>query len=214
MMISTSKLLLALLVSASLSSSVSAQSTQNVRIRGTIEKLDGNDLLIKARDGQNVNVKLSDNVRVLAFVKASLEDIRPNSYIGVTAMPQPDGSQRAIAIHIFMESQRGTGEGHRPWDLQPNSTMTNAAVENKVAAVDGQVLTLKYKDGEKKMLITPQTQIVAYADGDRSELKPGTPVNFFAQKQPDGSFTAQAVNFGRGIVPPMWGRQPAATGIH
>ena len=199
----TSRFVLAFIVGSSLSTAVMAQLPQNVRIRGTIEKVDGNDLAIKARDGQSVNVKLSDNVRVLAFVKASLEDIKPSSYIGVTAMPQPDGSQRAIAIHIFMESQRGAGEGHRPWDLQPNSTMTNAAVENRVTAVDGQVLTVKYKGGEKKILITPQTQIVAYADGNRSELKPGTPVNFFAQKQPDGSFTAPAINFGRGVVPPM-----------
>jgi hypothetical protein len=203
MLMSSFKLALATFVATTLSAAVMAQQPQNVRIRGTIEKLDGNDVLIKARDNQTINVKLADNVRVFAFVKASLEDIKPNSYIGVTAMPQPDGSQRAIAIHIFMESQRGTGEGHRPWDLQPNSTMTNAAVENKVAAVDGQVLTVKYKDGEKRILVTPQTQIVAYADGNRSELKPGTPVNFFAQKQPDGSFTAQAINFGRGIVPPM-----------
>ena len=203
MLMSSFKLALATLVAATLSTAVMAQQPQNVRIRGTIERLEGNDVLIKARDNQTIKVKLADNVRVFAFVKASLEDIKPNSYIGVTAMPQPDGSQRAIAIHIFMESQRGTGEGHRPWDLQPNSTMTNAAVENKVAAVDGQVLTVKYKDGEKRILVTPQTQIVAYADGNRSELKPGTPVNFFAQKQPDGSFTAQAINFGRGIVPPM-----------
>ena len=198
MLMSSFKLALATLVAATLSTAVMAQQPQNVRIRGTIEKLDGNDVLIKARDNQTIKVKLADNVRVFAFVKASLEDIKPNSYIGVTAMPQPDGSQRAIAIHIFMESQRD-----RPWDLQPNSTMTNAAVENKVAAVDGQVLTVKYKDGEKRILVTPQTQNVAYADGNRSELKPGTPVNFFAQKQPDGSFTAQAINFGRGIVPPM-----------
>src|SRR5437588_8275535 len=108
-------------------------------------------LSVKARDGTQLTISVPDNVRVMNFVKASLEDIKPNSYIGVTAMPQPDGSQRAIAIHIFMESQRGTGEGHRPWDLQPNSTMTNAAVENKVAGVDGQVLTVKYKDGEKKI---------------------------------------------------------------
>jgi len=131
MVISISKRLLALLLGAFLSSAVCAQPTQNVRLRGAIEKLDGNELLIKTRDGQNVTVKLSDTVKVLAFVKASLDDIKPNSYIGVTAMPQPDGNQRAIAIHIFMESQRGTGEGHRPWDLQPNSTMTNAAVENE-----------------------------------------------------------------------------------
>src|SRR6185503_19360997 len=140
------------------------------------------------------SVKLADNARVLAFVKASLEDIKPNSYIGVTAMPEPDGSQRAIAIHIFMETQRGTGEGHRPWDLQPNSTMTNAAVENVVAGVDGQVITVKYKDGEKKVLVTPQTQIVSYAEGNKNEVKPGAAVNFFAQKQSDGSLTAQAIN--------------------
>jgi hypothetical protein len=199
----SSKAALALMFSFAFSTAVIAQQAQNVRIRGTIDKVDGNALAIKTRDGQNVNVKLSDTARVLAFVKASLEDIKPNSYIGVTAMPQPDGSQRAIAIHIFMESQRGTGEGHRPWDLQPNSTMTNAAVDTKVAGVDGEVVTVKYKDGEKKILVTPQTQIVAYADGNRSEIKPGAPVNFFAQKQSDGSFTAQAINIGRGVVPPM-----------
>ncbi|MFL6305722.1 MAG: DUF5666 domain-containing protein [Candidatus Sulfotelmatobacter sp.] len=202
-MMNTYKTAFALIVSATLSATVMAQQAQNVRLRGTIEKVDGNDLTIKTRDNQNVTVKLSDSARVFAFVKASLEDIKPNSYIGVTAMPQPDGSQRAIAIHIFMESQRGTGEGHRPWDLQPNSTMTNAAVENKVAGVDGQVLTVKYKDGEKKIVVTPQTQIVAYAEGNRSEVKPGAAVNFFAQKQSDGSLTAQAINVGRGVVPPM-----------
>src|SRR5262245_10682798 len=106
-----------------------AQQPQNVRIRGTIEKVDGDALSIKTRDGSDVVVKLAANARVLAFVKASMADIKQSSYIGVTAMPQADGSQRAIAIHIFMESQRGVGEGHRPWDLRPNSTMTNAAVD-------------------------------------------------------------------------------------
>jgi hypothetical protein len=180
-----------------------AQQPQNVRIRGTIETVDGSHVSIKTRDGQLVKVNLADNVRVFAFVKAALADVKPNSYIGVTAMPQPDGSQKAVAIHIFMESQRGVGEGHRPWDLRPNSTMTNGAVDTTVSSVDGQVLMLKYKDGEKKMLVTPETQIVAYADGDKSELKPGTPVNFFAQKLADGALTAQAINVGRGIVPPM-----------
>jgi hypothetical protein len=144
MQIGKSKIVLMTAFFLALGSEALAQQPQNVRIRGTIEKVDGNVLAIKTRDNQDVNVKLADNARVLAFVKASLQDIRPNSYIGVTAMPQPDGSQRAIAIHIFMESQRGTGEGHRPWDLQPNSTMTNAAVENVVAGVDGQVITVKY----------------------------------------------------------------------
>jgi hypothetical protein len=183
--------------------SVVAQPAQNVRLRGTIEAVNGSDLSIKTRDGQTVSVKLSNNPKVFAFEKASISDINKNSYIGVTAMPQPDGSQKAIAIHIFMESQRGTGEGHRPWDLRPNSTMTNAAVDSIVSGVDGQVVTVKYKDGEKKVVVGPDTQIVKYAEGSKDELKPNTPVNFFAQKQPDGSYTAQAVNVGRGLVPPM-----------
>jgi hypothetical protein len=180
-----------------------AQPPQNTRIRGTVETVEGNVLHIKTREGTQATVRLAEGARVLAFVKASLADIKPNSYIGVTAMPQPDGAQRAVAIHIFMESQRGTGEGHRPWDLRPNSTMTNAAVENIVSSVDGQTISVKYKDGEKKVLVTPETQIVAYVEGDKGELKSGTPVNFFAQKQADGSLTAQAVNVGRGVVPPM-----------
>lgn len=180
-----------------------AQQPQNVRIRGTIEALDGNVLAIKARDGSTVRVNFPENGRVLAFVKASITDIKPNSYIGVTAMPEADGSQRAIAIHIFMESQRGTGEGHRPWDLRPNSTMTNAAVDTIATGVEGELLTVKYKDGEKKVRVTPETQIVSYAEGSRSELKPPAPVNFFAQKQPDGTLTAQTINVGRGVVPPM-----------
>jgi hypothetical protein len=147
-------------------------------------------------------------VRVMSFVKASLADIKPNSYIGVTADPQPDGSQKAIAIHIFTEAQRGTGEGHRPWDLRPGTTMTNAAVESTVAGVDGQVITVKYKAGdktdEKKVIVPPTATIVAYAPGDRAELKPGAQIIIFnATKQPDGSLQAPAVNVGRDLTPPM-----------
>jgi len=179
-----------------------------VRIRGTIEKVDGNVLTIKSRDGNAVTVTTPDNVRVMSFIKASLSDIKPNSYIGVTADPQPDGSQKAIAIHIFTEAQRGTGEGHRPWDLRPGTTMTNAAVETTVAGVDGQVITVKYKAGdktdEKKVIVPPDTPIVAYAPGDKSELKPGAPVIIFgATKQPDGTLQTPAVNVGRGVTPPM-----------
>jgi len=124
------------------------QAPAPMRVRGQIEKVDGNTLTVKARDGATMAVNVPDNVRVTGLVKASLADIKPNSYIGVTAMPQPDGSQKAIAIHIFTEAQRGTGEGHRPWDLRPGSTMTNAAVET-TAASDGQVLTVKYKSADK-----------------------------------------------------------------
>ena len=179
-----------------------------VRIRGEIEKVDGNTLTVKARDGTQLTIAVPDNVRVMNFVKASLADIKPNSYIGVTAMPQPDGSQKAIAIHIFLEAQRGTGEGHRPWDLRPGSTMTNAAVETTAGSVDGQVLTVKYKSGdktdEKKVIVPPDAAIVTYAPADKSELKAGAQIIIFgAQKQADGTLQAQAVNVGKGITPPM-----------
>ena len=180
-----------------------AQQPQTMRIRGTIAAIDGNALAIQARDGRTFDVKFAEGGRVFAFVPAALADIKPNSYIGVTAMPQPDGSQMALAIHIFMESQRGAGEGHRPWDLQPNSTMTNGVVDTTVSGVQGEELMLKYKDGEKKVIVTPQTQIVAIALGDRSELQPGAPVNFSAQRQADGTLIAPTISVGRGVVPPM-----------
>lgn len=185
-----------------------AQSAPPVRVRGTIEKVEGSTLVIKSRDGKEVKVQTPDNVRVMGFVKASLSDIKPNSYIGVTAEPQPDGTQRAVAIHIFTEGQRGTGEGHRPWDLRPGTTMTNAAVETIATAVNGPVITVKYKAGdrtdEKKVIVPPETPIVAYAPGDKSELKPGAAIIIFnATAQPDGSLQAPAVNVGRGLTPPM-----------
>jgi len=190
------------------SAAVWAQSAPPIRIRGTIEKVDGNTLVIKAREGNEVTVTTPDNVRVMGFVKASIEDIKPNSYIGVTADPQPDGSQKAVAIHIFGEAQRGTGEGHRPWDLRPGTTMTNAAVDTIATGVEGRVITVKYKAGdktdEKKVIVPQNIPIVAYTPGDKSELKPGTAIIIFnANKQPDGSLQAPAVNVGRGLTPPM-----------
>src|ERR1700688_1569090 len=178
--------------------------TPPTRIRGQIEKVDGSMLTIKARDGAMMNVKLADNARVMAYVKATPADIKPNSYIGVTAMPEADGTQRAIAVHIFLESQRGLAEGHRPWDLKPNSTMTNANVESKVASVDGDVVMVKYKDGEKKVIIGKDTAVVAYAPGEMSEVKPGAQIIIMgAQKQADGRSTTPAINVGRGVTPPM-----------
>jgi hypothetical protein len=182
-----------------------AQQPQRVRIRGQIEKVDGDVFDIKARGGEMVKVKLVDPQRVTAMIKGSLSDIKVGSYIGVTARPQADGSQKAIAIHIFMESQRGLAEGHMPWDREPGSTMTNAAVASTVAGVDGQTLIVKYKDGEKKVIVPPNTPIVAYAPGKRDELKSGVHVFIVAaMKQPDGSLTTGAISYGRdGIVPPM-----------
>ena len=181
-----------------------AQQTPPTRIRGVIEKVDGNTLTIKARNGSDMTVKMADNYAVMAFVKASMADIKPNSYIGVTAMPEADGTQRAIGVHIFMEAQRGTGEGFRAWDLRPNSTMTNAAVASAVTSVKGQEVMVKYKDGEKKVLIEKDTPIVAFAAGDKADIKPGAQIIIFAAaKQPDGSLTADRINVGRGVTPPM-----------
>ena len=183
-----------------------AQQPPTVRIRGQIEKVEGDVLDIKTRNGEMVKVKLVEPVRVLAFVKASLADIQVGKFIGVTAMPQADGSQKAVAIHIFLDAQKGVvADRHIPWDLQPGSTMTNAIVDTTVAGVDGQVIMVKYKDGEKKVTVPPNATIVAYAPGDKSELKPGAQIIIFgATKQADGSLTTSAISVGRGgVTPPM-----------
>ena len=183
-----------------------AQQPPTVRIRGQIDKIEGDVLDIKTRNGEMVKVKLVEPVRVLAFVKASLADIQVGKFIGVTAMPQADGSQKAIAIHIFLDSQKGVvADRHTPWDLQPGSTMTNAIVDTTVAGVDGLAIMVKYKDGEKKIIVPPNATIVAYAPGDKSELKPGAQIIIFgATKQPDGSLTTPAISVGRdGVTPPM-----------
>ena len=149
---------------------------------------------------------LTDNAAVRGIVKAPLTDIKDNSFIGVTGMPQSDGSQKAVEIHIFPEPMRGTGEGHRTWDLLPNSTMTNATVAaQSVKGVNGKEITLKYKDGEKKILVVPETVIVTYVPGYKNELKPGAKIFIAgANKKDDGTLEASAVSVGRdGITPPM-----------
>src|SRR5271168_1708568 len=148
---------LAALALAAFDSAAGAQDT--VRVRGTIDRVDGPIYVVKARDGAELKISLAENGVVVAIVKASLADIKPGLFVGSTGMPQPDGSQKAVEVHIFPEAMRGIGEGHYAWDLQPDSTMTNANVEETVAGVEGQVLTLKYKTGEKKIVVTPQTAI-------------------------------------------------------
>jgi hypothetical protein len=183
-----------------------AQQAQTVRVRGTVEAADGPMITVKSRDGQtSYRVKLTDNAVVRGIVKAALSDIKPNSFIGVTGMPQADGSQKAVEIHIFPEAMRGTAEGFRPWDLMPNSTMTNATVAQMVKGVAGDEITLKYKDGEKKIIVAPDAVIVTYVPGDKSELKPGAKIFIAAaNKKDDGTLEAAAVSVGRdGITPPM-----------
>jgi hypothetical protein len=181
-----------------------AQDLPPVRVRGTIERIDGVIYVLKARDGAELKVTLADNPQIAGIIKASLSDIKQNSFVGVTAMPQPDGSLNAVEVHIFPESMRGTGEGHYPWDLQPQSTMTNANVEQVVSAVDGRTLTLKYKDGEKKITVPANAPIVTYVPGDKNDIKPGAKVFIVAVKQPDGTLQGRAWRIGRdGVTPPM-----------
>src|SRR5271166_3991619 len=202
MSIASRTLIAATMAAAIALASASAQQ-QTVRLRGVIEKLDGNALMVKSRDGAELKLDLADKLLVVGVVKASMADIKDGSFIGSGAMPQPDGSQKAIEIHIFAESMRGTGEGFRPWDGAPNSTMTNGTVGTAVTGVNGPVVTVKYKDGEKKIIVTPDVPIVRFEIGDRSALKPGAAFTVLrAVKRPDGSFDVGRINIGRdGVVP-------------
>ncbi len=182
-----------------------SQQPPPVRIRGTIESVDGAVMTIKSREGESMKVRMTDNVAVFGVAKTDLSEIKAGSYIGVSAMPEPDGTQKALAVHIFPESQRGAAEGFRPWDLKPNSTMTNATVAETVKGTDGQNILVKYKDGEKKVVVPPGTPVVTFVAGDKSEVKAGAKIIIFgAMKKDDGMLEANRVNVGRdGIMPPM-----------
>ena len=205
-MVKISGILAAAALSANLALSSALAQQQTIRIRGTVEAVDGVMLSVKSRDGQTTyKVKMTDNAAVRGIIKAALSDIKDNSFIGVTGMPQSDGSQKAVEIHIFPEPLRGTGEGHRQWDLVPNSTMTNATVAQIVKGIAGDEITLKYKDGEKKIIVVPETVIVTYVPGNKDELKPGAKIFIAgASKKDDGTLEAASVSVGRdGITPPM-----------
>jgi len=193
---------LALILSAS---AAWAQQAPPVRVRGEITKVEGNTLSVKSRDGQSLMVKLAQPARIAAMVKASLADIKEGSFIGVSAMPQPDGTQKAYAVHIFMDSQKGVvADRFGPWDSRPGSTMTNANVASTVASKDGQNLLVKYKDGEKKVVVPPGTTIARYLPGSAADLKVGAKVFVAAaRKEPDGSLTAPNIAVGRDIDPPQ-----------
>ncbi|MBV9235290.1 MAG: hypothetical protein JOZ94_05625 [Xanthobacteraceae bacterium] len=182
-----------------------ALAQERVRVRGTIENVDGNVLTVKTREGQDVKVKLPDNARVLGLEKASIDDIKQGTYVGVSAMPQTDGSQKALHVHIFPDAMRGVAEGFGPWDVRPNSTMTNATVDNMVTGTDGRNITVKYKDGEKKILVPPDAAIVKYVPGNKDALKAGAKIFIVAAvKQPDGMLEAPNVSVGlNGLTPPM-----------
>ena len=193
---------ISLLVAAS---SVWAQQAPPGRIRGQIEKADGAMLSLKLRDGGTMNVKVADDARVSALVKASLDDIKNDTFIGIAGMPQPDGSIKAFSVHIFLPAQRGVvPDRHGPWDAKPGSTMTNAYVANMVKDKDGETLTVKFKDGEKKVIVGPDTVLAAAAPGNKDELKAGAQIIIFgSEKQPDGTVLAKVMYVGRGVTPAM-----------
>jgi hypothetical protein len=182
-----------------------ASAQEVVRVRGAVEHIEGQTLMVKTREGPSVTVKLADNYAVTGVVAATLSDIKPGSYVGAAALPQPDGTQRAIEVLIFPEALRGFGEGFRPWDLLPQSTMTNATVAEIVSRVDGARLTLKYKDGEKTVTVPPEAPIVTFVPAEKSELKAGAKIFIgAATKQADGTLSTSRVNVGlSGITPPM-----------
>ena len=192
------------LVAVSAVALAQAPANPPVRIRGTVEKLDGNMLTVKARNGQSMTVKLADNYTVMGVAKASVSDVSSGKFIGTTTVGERDGNLIAEEIHIFPENMRGTGEGHYDWDLRPNSKMTNANVASVSSMGKDRVMTVQYKGGEKKVVIPENAVVVAFQPTDKSELKPGAQVFVNSQKQPDGSLTAPRVNVGlKGQVPPM-----------
>ena len=184
---------------------IAQQPPTPTRVRGTIEAVDGDLLAVKSRGGEDVRLHMTGDLRVVGITKISLSDIKVGSFIGTTTVPGPDGSQNAVEVHVFPEAMRGTGEGSRPYDLRPNSTMTNATVADSVVGNDGHTLMVKYKDGEKKVVVPPDTPIVTFVASDKSEMKPGAKLIIFgAAKKDDGSLEANRVNVGRdGITPPM-----------
>jgi hypothetical protein len=175
------------------------------RIRGQIEKVDGDMLVLKTREGAALNVKIDDKTRVSALEKATLGDIKNDTFLGIAGMPRSDGSIEAFSIHIFLPAQRGVvPDRHGAWDARPGSTMTNAYVTSMVQAKEGETLTVKYNEGEKKIIVTPQTMIAAAKPGSKDELKAGVQIIIFGwDKQPDGSVLAKTMYVGRSLTPAM-----------
>jgi hypothetical protein len=193
-----------LAAAASFTAFAQAPVDNTFRVRGNVEKLQGQVLAVTTRNGKSIIIKLADNYAVMGIAKASVADIASGKYIGTTTVGERDGALVALEVHIFPENMRGVGEGHRDWDLRPSSKMTNASVADILAMGKDRVMTVRYKGGEKKILVTDSTAVVSYQPVERSELRPGAPIFAITVKQPDGSLTAARVNVGlKGQVPPM-----------
>ena len=200
----TRPLIAVAMVAASTLYAVAQKAPTPTRVRGTLETIDGDVIDVKSRSGEEVKLHMTGDAKILGITKISLADVKVGSFIGTTTVPGPDGTPRAVEVHVFPENMRGTGEGSYPWDSRPNSSMTNATVSDSVASVDGQTILVKYKDGEKKVVITQDTPIVTYVPGDRNDLKPGAKLIAFVKQLPDGSFEATRISVGRdGLTPPM-----------
>lgn len=192
------------ILAAALILAASAGEAQTSRIRGTIESAQPNALAVKLSDGAQSKVALAPDTRIIAVVKATMADIKEGTYIGSGAVPQPDGTQRAVEVHIFPEEMRGTGEGHRPYAPVPKGTMTNGSTAGSpVKGIEGSTITIKYKEGEKRIVVPPNTPIFRYVIGSPSDLKPGAHFTIQAAiKKADGSYEASRINVGRdGAVP-------------
>jgi hypothetical protein len=193
-----------LMVAASSAYAIAQKAPVPSRVRGEIEAVDGDMLTVKSRGGEDLKLHMTSDIRIVGITKISLSDIRVGSFIGTTTVPGPDGMPTAVEVHVFPENMRGTGEGSRPYDLKPNSTMTNATVSESVVGNDGHTLLVKYKDGEKKVLVTPETPVVTYVPAAKTDLKAGAKVIAFMKQLPDGSFETDRVSVGRdGLTPPM-----------
>jgi hypothetical protein len=192
------------MVTASSLLAIAQQPPTPTRVRGTIQHVDGDVLSVKSRSGDDVKLHMTSDVKLVGIVKISLAEIKLGSFIGTTSVPGPDGKQNAVEVHVFPENMRGTGEGSRPYDLRPNSTMTNATVAETVAGNDGQTLLIKYKDGEKKVTVSADTPVVTYVPAERADLKPDAKIIAFVKQLPDGSYETNRISIGRdGLTPPM-----------
>ena len=200
----TRPLVAVVLVAASSLSAFAQKPPVPTRVRGAIESVDGDVLTVKSRSGEDVKLHMTGDIKVFGIIKISMADIKVGSFVGATTVPGPDGKQNALEVHVFPEDMRGTGEGSRPYDLRPNSTMTNATVDQSVASNDGHSLTVKYKDGEKQVEVLPDTPVVTYVPADKSDLKAGAKLIAFIKPLPDGSFETNRISVGRdGLTPPM-----------
>ncbi|TAI60466.1 hypothetical protein [Bradyrhizobium sp. Leo170] len=192
------------MVAASTLYAIAQQPPVSSRVRGTIESVVGDTIEVKSRSGEDVKLHMTGDARVAGIVTIALSDIKVGSFIGATTVPGSDGTPKAVEVHVFPEEMRGTGEGSRPWDTRPNSSMTNATVAESVVSNDGHTLLVKYKGGEKKVMVSPDTPVVTYVPGDKSELKAGAKIIAFTKKSPDGSLETNRISVGRdGLTPPM-----------